>query len=206
MTPKEALDKIKMLFDNAPAVPQMTDYKTQDGKTISCEGELKQGSKCAMKAADGSASQLPDGDYSLEDGTVITVVSGAITNVVPPAAPEMEMADAEPETEKRIAALETALKDIQSKMTSAGMSAEEKTAFDSLKAENETLKSSLEAVKNQLSTFSATVKEGFKLVEAIAETPAAKEEKPKNNFAPDKDKLDSKFKAMGDVIKTLNQN
>lgn len=198
MTPKEALEKIKMLFAEAvPAQAVMTDYKTNDGKTISCEGELKQGSKCAMKAADGSASQLPDGDYTLEDGTVITVVSGAITNVVPPAAPEMEMANNEMELLKKDIA------DIKSRM---GMSADEKTAFEALKAENETLKSSLEAVKNQLSTFSATVKEGFKLVESIAEAPVAKEEKPKNNFAPDKDKLETKFKAMGDVIKTLNQN
>ena len=169
MTPKEAIEKIKGLFADAMP-PAMVEKKTKDGQTITCEGEFKQGAKCAMKMADGTMQVLPDGEYTLEDGTVIMVAQNSITSLVPPIV-ETEVEMSAPIT------LESLAKDIAelkaAKAMPATMSAEDKASFDSLKQ-------SLAGLVGKFEAFSATVKEGFKLVSELPiEQPIAA---PKNTF------------------------
>lgn len=80
---KEAINKIKALFNAEPATPAAaptvttTDYPLADGKTASID-KLEVG---GMVMIDGVPA--PDGDITLADGTVITVASGVITVVTP---------------------------------------------------------------------------------------------------------------------------
>jgi hypothetical protein len=78
MNKKGILTKIKELF----AQEKMEgDYKTQDGRIIRCYGEgLDVGEMVKEITADGEVD-LPNGDYELEDGLILNVVDGKITNI-----------------------------------------------------------------------------------------------------------------------------
>lgn len=56
-------------------ITEKTDYKLADGVVISSlDSELKEGSEIFMVAEDGSKIPAVAGDYTLEDGRVITVI------------------------------------------------------------------------------------------------------------------------------------
>lgn len=101
MTALEILEKVRMTFNelvnpnqvaaaapdaSAPAAPATTDYKTQDGAVLSID-KLEVG---GVVMVDGNAAN--PGEYTLEDGTVITVGdNGVISEVASPnEAPDME--------------------------------------------------------------------------------------------------------------------
>jgi hypothetical protein len=73
--------------------------KTVDGVALVVEGELAVGSKVTVQMPEGEVVPAPEGAHTLEDGTVIVIVDGAIAEINPvateEAAPE-EMATDEP--------------------------------------------------------------------------------------------------------------
>lgn len=96
MTPAEGIASIKkLLFGTdvpatpaapvpaaAPAVPvQLVEVKTTDGKLLSIDTMAVGGSVMI----DGVSA--PDAEYTIEDGSIITVVGGLITVIVPAATP-----------------------------------------------------------------------------------------------------------------------
>jgi len=192
MTPKEAFEKIKALFNDA-AMPAMTEKVTSDGKTITCEGEFKEGSKCAMKMGDGTIAVMPDGDYTLEDGTMFTVAESTIAKIMPKEAEvEVEATKDEPSI------IESMKADIAAMKSKMGMSDEDK-------AEMQSLKSALLDLTNKFNAFSETVKEGFKIVSQLpTEAPI---ETPKNNFKSDKssDKK-NKLEAIINSVQKIETN
>lgn len=94
------MTKIKMNAEIKTA-NDATLFTPADGFTVDAEVYLVD--------ADGNQTVPEDGDIVLENGTTLVVVAGKITEVKEVAA---EMADAEPETESRIIALETAVADL----------------------------------------------------------------------------------------------
>lgn len=77
-------DKIIETIANwtAPVVEKFEDIKDADGNLIRCD-KMEVGGKCQMISTDGSLIELPDADYTLEDGSVISVEGGIIKNVTP---------------------------------------------------------------------------------------------------------------------------
>ena len=79
MNKKTILGKIKELFNTDEKFG--ADYKTTDGRIIRCYGEgLDVGEMVKEITADGEVD-LPNGDYELEDGLMLNVVDGKITNI-----------------------------------------------------------------------------------------------------------------------------
>lgn len=74
MAIKEGLKKL--IFNNETETEsEKTDYKLADGVVISSlDSELKEGSEIFMLAEDGAKIPAVAGDYTLEDGRVITVI------------------------------------------------------------------------------------------------------------------------------------
>lgn len=87
----------------APAAPAATptvtlaEIKTKDGKVMTYEGELKEGTMVSvMDEATGLPVPAVTGDYELEDGTLVVITDGVITSIkkvevpVTPPAPSVE--------------------------------------------------------------------------------------------------------------------
>ena len=98
MTSKEAIEKIKvMLFgEQVQPVPepqpdkvQMAEVKTADGKILQVD-KMEVGGNVVMN--DGPA---PDGEYELENGTVVSVAGGLINEISAKAEETQEPAVAE---------------------------------------------------------------------------------------------------------------
>lgn len=183
MTAKEALEKIKTLFTD---VPELKETEMMDGRKMKYEGELKVGTKCAIVNPEGAMMTIEDGEYELKDGRKLVITGGVIAEIK-----DKVEEDVMPEVEIEMSAMFT---EIHNRLSS-------------LQEENTSLKTKLEQIKANFESFQSTVKEGFKIVEAIASAPVeAPIEKPKNIFSVDKEKNSNKFLAMGDVIKNLQSN
>lgn len=183
MTAKEALEKIKTLFTD---VPELKETEMMDGRKMKYEGELKVGTKCAIVNPEGAMMTIEDGEYELKDGRKLVITGGVIAEIK-----DKVEEDVMPEVEIEMSAMFT---EIHNRLSS-------------LQEENTSLKTKLEQIKANFESFQSTVKEGFKVVEAIASAPVEPPiEKPKNIFSVDKEKNSNKFLAMGDVIKNLQSN
>jgi hypothetical protein len=165
---KGLLVAIKTAFNehvaNAPAPsPEPTpialaEVELKSGSKISYEGDkLDIGVAVKMVNADGSNSELIDGEYELADGSKFYVKGGlvekmaAATPIVDPnPAPEMDMA-------ARVAALETELKAMKDDKSKA----------------NETMLSRLEAIEKLSKSTHEGLKTSLSAIDAIIETPAA---------------------------------
>ena len=147
---EQFLEKLNTKFFGEPDATTNTETQTElgsakltDGTEIKWEGELAEG--VAIMLADGSPA--PDGEHTLEDGTVVAVQGGVVAAIRQP-----EMVEGED--------------------MSAKMSAE----IEALKLENATLKSALEgyatkeAMSSEISKVVETQKELFELVKAFGET------------------------------------
>ena len=139
-----------------------------DGTMIATDGEFVVGAQVNVVAADGSQNPIPDGSYTLSDGTIITVMAGVITEV---ATAEEEAADAE-------MAAKPAATEAQAPAATEGQDLQ--AQVDALKAELDAIKSAL-GLKEQelatahetLATLSAEKSELEKKVVELSEQPGA---------------------------------
>lgn len=120
----------------------------KDGSELNYEGNLEVGTPVMVMDAEGKPSPAPDGSYETNDGTVIKVAEGKVSEIVaaaPPApAVDMESVNAS------FAKLE------------ARLSAQEKTIKD-IKKENISLKKELETSNEDLSTISLAFEKVIKM-------------------------------------------
>lgn len=79
MDKRGILTKIKELFSTEEEF-QGTDYKTQDGRILRVMGGLDVGTEVKEITADGEID-IEDGNYVLEDGVVLMIHSGKISEV-----------------------------------------------------------------------------------------------------------------------------
>ena len=83
---KDAMDAtapVPAAAEAAPAAPVTVDYTLADGTTVVSIDKLEVGGMVTI-----AGSPVPDGDITLQDGTVISTVAGAITVITPKAAEE----------------------------------------------------------------------------------------------------------------------
>jgi hypothetical protein len=89
---KETLDKVKKLIFGeevkeveAEATPEVTEVKLMaaelaDGTMVNIDPALEVGAMVTVEV-EGEVAPMPNGDYPLADGTVVTVMEGAITDI-----------------------------------------------------------------------------------------------------------------------------
>ena len=190
MNYKEAIDKIKAIFDaqTAPASPdanpvvsELPEYILQDGTKIVVD-KLEVGGNVTL-----NGSPAPDGSHQLQDGTVIETVSGKITEITTPAE---EAADESVNTDmaatkSKMAEFEAQLADHAAKHTA--------TAEKMAKMETE-MASQKDAVKQMMA-----------LIERMATAPVAEPAaQVKNQYTSEKSEVkEDRFNAIVDVINKL---
>lgn len=93
---KQLKNKIALAFSEfgdapaAPEAPEPVTGKLKTGEDFRAVPALEQGASLSVLSAEGELP-APDGEHELEDGTIVTVVEGLITSLVPPpAAPTPE--------------------------------------------------------------------------------------------------------------------
>lgn len=161
MNPKEAILKIKALFEDMPKVEapveevksvEFADYVLADGSKVQISS-LEIGGE--VKDADGNA--LPDGEYKLADGTSVTVSVGKISEIASPE--EDKMPEEAPEDMG---------KTMDKKMEE--MTAEFQSKISDMEILNAALMAKIEALENKS-------KEGFsqvvELIEEMTKVPQA---------------------------------
>jgi hypothetical protein len=163
------VSKIKALFEEANPATEVNfkDVKTDSGLLLRITGDIALDSKVQEIKEDGTLADLLDGDYTLEDGTTISVLGGKIAEVssaeeeavdanegesemaveveAPPATEEVP-AEKEATIEERMMACEKKLSEVVELMNKmAGNMSETTTENEKLKAENAEFKANFEA-------------------------------------------------------------
>lgn len=160
------LGEIKALFaDEAPKEApkkekEFVDVKAADGTILRIEPAVEVGATVQVIAEDAELTDAADGEIELEDGSVITVESGVIANVVAVEA-EMEVEEDKFDADK----FKETLK--------AEIIAEVKTLIEGFAKSED-----VDAIDEKFSTVTKLTTE---LVEAIADEPTEKETKVTHN-------------------------
>ena len=178
---KELLAKAKLLFSEKI---KLMEVKTKDGIAITIDGEIP-ALQAAVRIGDAVA---PDGDYALEDGTILKVLAGVISEIVPKDAVEGEPVD---EMKKLLASIDTRIKSLEDKNTALETAklltevqfSEQKKANETLTEKNTTLEATIQRFKEQIEAT-------LKIVEAIANSEAAPEDSTSLQFKKREDKFE----------------
>ncbi len=156
MNPKEAILKIRALFEDMPQEEQpqkveLAEYALKDGTKVMISS-LEAGGE--VKLEDGSPA--PDGEHELADGQVIVVEGGMIKEVKP--------AEQEPSVEVEV----EAEKKMDEKMEE--LAAEFQSKIDALIAEKSELEAKIKMVESKAAQGFAEV---ISLIEDMAKVPQA---------------------------------
>lgn len=175
------IDKVKAIFAEVNKV-KMSDgvfVKTDDGKIFSVKTPtLAVDSPIVMIDEAGAEQQIEDGDYTLDDNTVISIANGIVTNIVPvvdvnaaavvTAPDEVEapinVPDSEPATEARLQELEADVEELEAQVaelqaalaTMTDMNKVNKANYNKVKLEFEKLKSTPAVVAIDTKKFEKT--------------------------------------------------
>lgn len=191
MNPKEAILKIKALFEEVP-MEKKPEEVIEEGKVEMAEYSLMDGTKVMISALevggevvleDGSAA--PDAEHELADGSKIVTVGGIITEIKPKEEESIEI-------------------EIEAGKKPEDMEAEFNAKFEALMAEKV-------ALENRLAAIEAKTKDGFsqvvELIEAMSKVPSSNPiEKPQSyKFEDTKDiKFDRINKYRNAILNNKN--
>jgi len=163
MNLNEAIEKLSGLvskFNAEPTTEQtFIDAKLVDGTIVRYES-LEVGMPLMVIDESGNELPAPDGEHELEDGTMVTVESGIITEVATKAE---EAPEEESPIEQPMAAVESVTKEDFEALKNEVDSL--KTRFEEFTKTNETLSADNVALKE-------IVKETFSIVEKLAKVPS----------------------------------
>lgn len=216
----EGLKKIKEAFIS---VQKFVDAKLNDGTTIiRYDGDSLQIGTAVLVVTDQGAIAIPDGEYTLEDGTAFTITGGIVAEVstageekqdaaetgagapaaagAPPAKPAaMTEANAKAIVESIIKETRFA-EEIAELKSQINEFKTEKETFATQKTENE---KEITELKDQLIKTKETITSLFALVEKIAELPSAAPAEPKKEKF-DVSEFRKNFKNSLEEIKQTN--
>jgi hypothetical protein len=184
---KEIPELVKMLkekFNEKKVDQKFKDAKLQDGSIVRYDGDMPvMGMPIQVISETGEVMPLADGEYVLEDGTILKVAQGMIAEVVAPQAEAVEapqdMADPNQSTPMNEASVKKIVESIVketvfSKEEIDSKFSENKTYYEKVIEENKLLKAELEKQKELL-------KETFSLVEKIAGLPVTETKQEKKD-------------------------
>ena len=156
---KGVIERIKLKLN---AEHNFMEAKLKDGTIVQYEGELNVGTALNVIDAGGQVSVAPDGTHELEDGTLVTVTGGFVT--------ELKVTEGEPTVEVEVeAAAPVKMEDVEAAIA---------TALANIN------KVEVETLKTELAAQSALIKDMFAVIEKIAATPEGEAEKPtKTSFS-----------------------
>lgn len=162
MNPKEAILKIKALFEDMPKqeeapaeevkAAEFAEYSLADGTKVMISS-LEVGGE--VKLEDGS--NAPDGEHQLADGTQISTLEGKIVEIEKAEEPAQENVDVEVESKKMEKKMEEMAAEFQSKISD-------------MEIMNAALMAKLEALENKSKTGFSQVVE---LIEEMSKVPQA---------------------------------
>lgn len=162
MNPKEAILKIKALFEDMPKqeeapveevkAAEFAEYSLADGTKVMISS-LEVGGE--VKLEDGS--NAPDGEHQLADGTQISTLEGKIVEIKKAEEPAQENVDVEVESKKMEKKMEEMAAEFQSKISD-------------MEIMNAALIAKLEALENKSKTGFSQVVE---LIEEMSKVPQA---------------------------------
>lgn len=192
MTRKEAFTKITELL-GLKEPQKFEQAKTTEGVVVVWDGELGTGTPLFVIDEAGTQQAAPDGEHTLEDGTVVTTAGGLVVTAEPKEQKEeveveVEMAgELEMLVEKlaaKVADLETKMEEMSKK--TEGMSSDDVEA--KLSAITETVESKFTAIKE--------------VVESIAAEPAAAPVEPvKTAFSKSTSNIEELYKNIKNIKK-----
>lgn len=199
MTRKEAFAKIKELLLGEQ---QFEQAKLSDGTVVVWEDELQTGTPLFVIDEAGTQQPAPDGEHTLEDGTVVTTAGGLVVTVTPKeqekeveieveAAKEDKKDEMAGEMEMMVTKLAEKVAELEAKIEEMGK--KEAMSSDEVEAK-------VSEVKSELENKFAAIRE---TVEAIASEPAAPEAQPvKSAFKKErKNSLEDLAKAIHNIKK-----
>lgn len=174
MTRKEAFAKIhKLLFGEQ----QFEQAKLADGTVVVWEGELGTGTALFVIDEAGTQQSAPDGEHTLEDGTIVTTAGGLVVTVSPKEQEEEEVevenASEKEKKDEMAGEMEMMLEKLAEKVAALETKIEEMSKKEAMSSEE--VEAKVSEVKNELENKFAAIKE---TVEAIAAEPAAEEAQP----------------------------
>lgn len=176
MNLEEAKVKLKETYQKffggeTPVAAKFAEMKTKDGNIIMVDGDSAAVGVAVMIADEtGQTMPAPDGDITLEDGTIISVKDGMITEVKPAAMEEETEETKLSKLEAQIAKLE-----ISKKIATL------KDEIDALKAEKAALSEQTKKATEALEKQEAFTKELFAIVEKLADMPSAESKQVKKD-------------------------
>jgi hypothetical protein len=181
----EIVKKVKSLFATEEVVAVFADVKTTDGALLRVDGEITVDATIQMINEDATLSPLADGDYALENGSMLVVADGKIVEI------KNEKTFVDPNTGEQVAELESIQPEVEEEFVEAVPATEEMPEGETeveveepemdVNAEIEGLKSEIEGIKEvimQLVAAIETLTSGqatmSKQVEDFSKEPAVK--------------------------------
>lgn len=173
MTRKEAFAKISKLLLGEQ---QFEQAKLSDGTVVVWEDELQTGTPLFVIDEAGTQQPAPDGEHTLEDGTIVTTAGGLVVTVTPKEQEEEVEVEAAKEEEKKdemAGEMEMLVEKLAEKVAELEAKIEEMGKKESMSSDE--VEAKVSEVKSELENKFAAIRE---TVEAIASEPAAPEVQP----------------------------
>lgn len=167
---KNALEKMKV------ALFGKQNYEAFSASQLQIS-ELVVGGKVEIVGADGTLSDATDGEYKLDDSTVITVKDGLIDTIVEPAKEDETPADEDVKAEDEAPQEDTPAD------TPAESVDDVQKEVESVKDEVEALKVEIKELKNDISEFSKVIVKMSSHIQVLAKIPAETSKTSKDAFA-----------------------
>jgi len=159
---------IKNIKTETTTEEEFVDVRTKDGKILRYDGDTPKIGLDIFVVTDTGQEPAPDGDHELENGMIITSQGGKITNV---SQPEEAKEDEKEDMAK--------VQELIGQLKALGLTVE------TMKTENKELKKDNEEIKEEHTALKEIMKQTFKVVETLVDSPSADSKATKETFGND---------------------
>lgn len=182
MNKKEIVENIKKLIFSENKEEKLAQAKLEDGTIVMSEGEeFEIGSELFVVSEDGSKELAPDGEHTLEDGSVVMVMEGKISEIIEKEEDKENGEESESDVEVEVELEEDKKEEVEVEL-------EEDKKEEEMEEEKEDLKPMIEALKEELKD--------------MKEKMAQKEEMSTEKFS----KIEDLNEAMKEVLKFIAES